>query len=138
MRWYAAVLGKYATFGGRARRREFWMFTLVNAIIGTIVSIVQWAVGLQPDWAERANDAGGIFFGGSFGSGPLTGVYALIMILPALAVGCRRLHDRGRSGWWQLLNLIPIIGIIVLIVWWASDGDPAPNEHGPNPKFVPA
>ena len=67
-------------------------------------------------------------------SGLLTGIYQLAVLIPSLAVGARRLHDTGKSGWWQLLHLIPLVGTIVLIVFWATDGDPNPNQHGVNPK----
>lgn len=116
MQWYLAVLKKYAVFEGRAHRTEFWMFVLVNVIIGIVLSILDAILG---------TDAGG--------AGLLNGLYSLAVLLPSLAVGARRLHDTGRSGWWLLIALIPLIGIILLIVWWAQEGDRASNEHGPNP-----
>lgn len=59
---------------------------------------------------------------------------SVALIIPSFSVGARRLHDTGRSGWWQLLSLIPVIGTIVLIIWWASEGTPGANEYGENPK----
>jgi uncharacterized membrane protein YhaH (DUF805 family) len=59
------------------------------------------------------------------------------VLLPSLAVGVRRLHDTGRSGWWMLISFIPLIGGIVLIVFFATDGEEQPNPYGPNPKTVP-
>lgn len=59
---------------------------------------------------------------------------SVALIIPSISVGARRLHDTGRSGWWQLLSLIPVIGTIVLIIWWASEGTPGANEYGENPK----
>ena len=105
--WYVEVLKKYAVFEGRARREEFWMFTLVNFIIAVVLHLISPFLG---------------------------GLYNLAVLAPALGVGARRLHDTGRSGWLQLLVLIPLIGIIVLIVFWAQDSQPGANAHGPNPK----
>jgi uncharacterized membrane protein YhaH (DUF805 family) len=116
VQWYLEVLKKYVVFDGRAHRTEFWMFVLVNLIISILLTIVDAAIGTY--------EAGG---------GLLSGIYSLAVLLPSLAVGARRLHDIGRSGWWLLLGLIPIVGIIILIVWWAQEGDAAPNEYGPNP-----
>lgn len=120
MQWYLEVLRKYAVFTGRAHRTEFWMFVLVNVAISIALSIVDVIIGTEGD------------FGGL-----LSGLYGLAVLVPSLAVGARRLHDIGRTGWWQALLLIPLVGLIVLIVWWAKEGDPAPNEHGPNPWEAP-
>lgn len=120
MQWYLEVLKKYVVFDGRAHRTEFWMFTLISVIISIILALVDAAIGTY--------QAGG---------GLLQGIYGLAVLLPSLAVGARRLHDIGRSGWWLLIGLIPIVGIIILIVWWAQEGDAAPNEYGPNPWGTP-
>lgn len=104
---------KYAHFRGRARRPEFWYFALFNFIAQLVLGLIDSVV---------------------FGLGdvsPLSNLYGLAVLVPSLAVGARRLHDTGRSGWWQLLVLIPIVGIIVLIVWWASRGKDEANEYGP-------
>ena len=68
----------------------------------------------------------------------LSGIYGLAVLIPGLAVAVRRLHDTGRSGWWLLIGLVPLIGAIVLIVFMATDGEPGDNAYGPNPKFAPA
>jgi uncharacterized membrane protein YhaH (DUF805 family) len=68
----------------------------------------------------------------------LGGIYGLAVLIPGLAVAVRRLHDTGRSGWWLLIGLVPLIGAIVLIVFMATDGEPGDNAYGPNPKFAPA
>jgi len=112
MQWYVAVIKKYTVFEGRAHRTEFWMFALVNFIIGAVLAILDAALGT---------------------SSVLGGIYSLAVLLPSLAVGVRRLHDTGRSGWWLLLGLIPLIGLIVLIVWWATEGERSTNQYGPNP-----
>ena len=107
---------KYATFSGRARRSEFWFFALFSAIVRTIANII---------------DA--ILHTGNSTTGLVSVVVSLALLVPSLAVGARRLHDTGRSGWWLLIALIPLVGIIILIVFWVQDshGD---NQYGPNPK----
>lgn len=119
MRWYLAVLRRYATFRGRAGRSEFWWFSLWNLVIGLALSVIELALGLGTDYW-----------------GPLGAVYALAVFLPGLAVGTRRLHDIDRTGWLQLLLFVPIIGLIVLIIFWVQRGDAAPNEFGPAPAGV--
>lgn len=126
MQWYLKVLRQYADFSGRARRTEFWMFVLFNAIAIVILTILDNLLGLS----SSSMGGGSIYVSG----GILTGIYQLAVLVPSLAVGARRLHDTGRSGWWQLIALIPLVGAIILIVFWATDGDPNPNQHGVNPK----
>jgi uncharacterized membrane protein YhaH (DUF805 family) len=123
MQWYAKVLRQYADFTGRARRTEFWMFTFVSAIIGIVLSLVDEVVFLGPGLST---------------TGWLGTIYSLAVLLPTLAVGARRLHDTGRSGWWLLLAIIPLIGAIVLIVFFALEGQRSTNSYGPDPKAVPA
>lgn len=114
--------GKYATFTGRARRAEYWWFVLFNMLMSIVLSIAD-AMIL------------GIGFRAPQGEEPqiLSGIYSLAVFLPSLAVGARRLHDTGRSGWWLLIWLIPVIGWIVLIWWLATRGENGPNTHGPDP-----
>lgn len=118
MNWYLGVLKKYAVFSGRAQRVEFWYFVLFNIIVSIILTILDIMIGT---FNEQA------------GSGILSGIYSLGVIIPSIAVGTRRLHDIGKSGWWQLIALIPIIGAIVLIVWFATDSK-QDNQYGKNPK----
>jgi uncharacterized membrane protein YhaH (DUF805 family) len=113
MNWYLDVLKKYAVFTGRARRKEYWMFALFNVIIAIALGIIEGIVG---------------------GPGVLGGLYGLAVLIPSIAVGVRRLHDTGRSGWWILIGLVPVIGFIVLIVFFTTDGQPGTNQYGPNPK----
>jgi uncharacterized membrane protein YhaH (DUF805 family) len=112
MSWYLEVLKKYAQFDGRAARTEFWMFCLINAIIMIVLQAAASQVGILSLIAT---------------------LYSLAVLVPALAVGARRLHDTGRSGWWQLLSFVPIIGVIVLIVFWIQAGAPGENQYGANP-----
>lgn len=124
MEWYLKVVrDNYANFNGRARRKEYWMFILINIIISIILSIIDTAMGLRFGVSEYSN-----------GSGVISSVYSLAVLIPSLAVGARRLHDINKSGWWQLLSLIPLVGAIILIVWAATEGDKGPNEYGPDPK----
>ncbi|MGA5324319.1 DUF805 domain-containing protein [Streptomyces seoulensis] len=116
MHWYVDVLKKYAVFSGRARRKEYWMFFLFNLIISIVLAIV-----------DNALD-----------TSILGIVYFLAVLIPALAVTVRRLHDTSRSGWWILISLVPLVGGIILLVFTVSDSKPEANEYGPNPKYAPA
>jgi len=118
MNWYIEALKKYAVFTGRARRKEYWYFSLFNIIFSFGFGFLDGVLGLV----------------GSFGLGPLGGVYTLAMLLPGIGVSIRRLHDTDRSGWWLLLALIPFIGGIVLLVFMVLDSTPGNNRFGPNPK----
>ena len=124
MNWYLKVLRQYVDFAGRARRKEYWMFTLVSSIISVVLAIL--------DGVLHLDDNNGLFTIGLLG-----GLYSLAMFLPTWAVSIRRLHDTGRSGWWLLIGIIPLIGWIVLLVFWATDGDRQPNAYGSDPKAVP-
>lgn len=107
----SSVLSQYATFTGRARRSEYWFWVLATFIASIVAAIIDGVIGAQ-----------------------IVGLLLLLAtIVPNLAVGARRLHDTGRSGWLQLIGLIPIVGWIILIVWFTQDSH-ADNEHGPNPK----
>ena len=111
------VFSKYADFTGRARRSEYWYFTLFNVLVSMILG------GLS-----RSGDSSLNIFT------MLSSLYSLAVLIPGLAVCCRRLHDIGRSGWWVLIALIPLVGAIILIVWYCRDSQPGVNDYGPNPK----
>lgn len=99
-------LSKYATFEGRARRSEYWWFYLATFVVGLVL--------------------GGI---------PILGwIICIALILPGIAVAVRRLHDIGKSGWWYLLCLIPLVGTIILIVWFVRPGVAGANQYGEDPK----
>ena len=95
MKWYLHVLKNYATFQGRATRKEYWMFVLFNFIIWCVLSAIELITDMPPF---------------------LRIVYLVAVFIPSLAVTARRLHDIGRSGWWQLINIIPIAGAICLLI----------------------
>lgn len=123
MNWYMTVLKKYAVFSGRAQRAEYWFFVLFNIIISFVLAFVDSAAGTMTAGA---------------GVGILGGIYSLAILIPSIAVAVRRLHDTSRSGWWLLIAFIPLIGFIVLLVFFVMDSTPGANEHGPNPKEAPA
>jgi uncharacterized membrane protein YhaH (DUF805 family) len=122
MNWYLGVLKKYAEFNGRARRKEYWMFFLFNLLISIGLSIIDTMTGAVNQW----------------GLGLLSGLYGLAVLVPSIAVAVRRLHDTDRSGWWLLISLIPLIGVIVLLVFLLLDGTPGDNKYGPSPKAAAA
>lgn len=129
-------LGKYATFSGRAARSEFWWFMLFIFVAQIVLGYVDRAVfgpGEVVNMASGMQDGMGMDFSFVYQPQPITGLFMLAMLLPNLAVGARRLHDTGRSGWWLLIGLIPLIGIIVLLVFFVSKGNEGENKYGPDP-----
>jgi uncharacterized membrane protein YhaH (DUF805 family) len=129
MDWYLMAWRKYAEFDGRSRRTEYWMFALFNFLILIALGVLG-GVGVA-----ISQDTGGILFI------PLV-IYFLAILIPSLAVGVRRLHDTGKSGWllllFMVLGFIPIVGFIasiVQIVILCQDSDPGMNEYGPSPKY---
>ncbi|AZZ98120.1 DUF805 domain-containing protein [Pseudoalteromonas sp. R3] len=119
---YLSVLKNYTEFKGRARRKEYWLFMLCNLIVMIVLGLVDMMLGM---YSEEA------------GVGLVSGLYALAVIIPSIAVGVRRLHDIGRSGWWMLLTFVPLVGPLVLLVFNVMDSKPGENEYGPNPKEAP-
>jgi uncharacterized membrane protein YhaH (DUF805 family) len=109
---FIGALKKYADFTGRARRQEYWMFILIYMVINIVLAVL----GLET----------------------ISALVGLILLIPSISIAARRLHDTGRTGWWQLIVFIPVIGFIVLIVFLAQDSHDA-NDYGENPKSgVPA
>ncbi len=117
---------KYVTFSGRAQRSELWWF-VVFLIIGSAVT----------GWVDTAIFGQNVMMVGDMGFAYTTGVlgtiFSLATLLPSIAVDVRRLHDLDKSGWWLLIGLIPMIGWIILIVWFASKGTSGDNRFGPDP-----
>ena len=114
--WYIHVISNYAQFKGRAGRAELWYFALASMLI---------------------NLALGVFERLILGNQLLSVLYGFALFVPNIAVTARRLHDTDRSGWWQLLALVPLIGWIVLIVFLALEGQPTENRFGPIPRSTP-
>ena len=112
----STCLSKYATFTGRARRAEYWWFTLSYVLLLVVAMIADAVIGTDLVLYFLAIAA---------------------MFLPSLAVAVRRLHDTDRSGWLILVTLIPLIGSIIAIVWLASAGTPGANQYGADPKSDP-
>lgn len=119
MKYFLYCLQHYADFTGRARRSEYWYFVLFNFIVSILIGL---SLGVI---AGLLNVPALVY---------LAYLWSLAVFIPSLAVSVRRLHDIGRSGWWLLLSLIPLIGAIILIIWHCTDSQPGTNQYGPNPK----
>ena len=117
MNWYIEVLNKYAVFGGRAQRKEYWMFFLFNCIISFVI---------------------GLFEGFAGSPGIVYILYSLAVMIPGIAVSVRRLHDTDRSGWWLLIGLVPLLGAIALLIYMVQDSHSGENQYGINPKTAAA
>lgn len=113
--WKRAVLERYAKFDGRARRAEFWWFWLANVIVLIVLATLAGAVS-EVLWVLYA-------------------LYALAMFVPSLAVAVRRLHDTGKTGWLLLLGFVPVVGPIVLLVFYLLDSTPGTNQYGTSEKY---
>ncbi|MCW8834052.1 MAG: DUF805 domain-containing protein [Colwellia sp.] len=107
MDYFIGALKKYADFNGRARRKEYWMFVLIYMIINFILALL--------------------------GMDIISIVIGLALLIPSISIGTRRLHDTGRSGWWQLIYFVPLIGLIVMLVFLVQDSHDD-NDYGVNPK----
>lgn len=118
--------GKYATFAGRAQRSEFWWFVLFVWVTSIVLTIVDSTM-----FGTVVRTPGG--FSASTNTPYLSGLFSLAILLPNLAVSVRRLHDTDRSGWWLLIGLIPLVGFIVLLVFFTSKGTEGDNRFGPDP-----
>ena len=118
MNWYFEAWKKYAVFGGRAGRQEFWYFVLFHILAYVMLSIIAGVIGK---------------IGAS-----LLSLYAVAAFLPGLAASIRRLHDTNRSGWWLLIMAIPLVGSIVLLVFLAQESHAIENEYGPIPQVAAA
>jgi len=118
MNWYLKALKQYATFSGRSQRSEYWFFILFYSIGYVVFSFIDGMVGT---------------FSFEAGMGLLSGIFLLVHLLPLIAVSIRRLHDIGKSGWWYLLVILPLIGPIVLLVFFVMDSK-EDNQYGSNPK----
>jgi len=116
----SVLLNKYATFSGRARRSEYWWWYLFVTIVFVVAGIIDQAVGFT--YSDL-----------TIGGGWLATIAGIVFLVPNLAVAVRRLHDTGRTGWWLLIGLIPLVGFIVLIYFFVLDSE-NDNQYGPYPK----
>jgi uncharacterized membrane protein YhaH (DUF805 family) len=122
MKWYLKVLRNYTNFSGRARRQEYWMYTVFNLIFALVAMILDNILGTKITAAGQTLPYGYVYM-----------LYGLFVLIPGLAVLVRRMHDLGKSGWTVLLGIIPLVNII-LIVFAATAGTPGENKYGPDPK----
>ena len=116
--WYVTAIRKYAVFDGRAGRSEYWYFVLVYFGISIVLGFID-----------------GMF--GAHGMGLLSAVFCVAMVIPSLSIAIRRLHDTDRSAWWLLIGFVPVAGIIILIVFFASVGTQGSNRYGAPPEMRP-
>ncbi|MER7460273.1 DUF805 domain-containing protein [Micromonospora sp. NPDC126480] len=119
-----SVLSQYVGFRGRARRSEYWWFALFTMILNVVAVILDGALG-----TKLGSDPGS--------TGVIGLIVTLALLLPGLAVSVRRLHDTDRSGWWLLIGLVPLVGFIVLLVFFVKDGTQGSNRFGADPKDAP-
>jgi uncharacterized membrane protein YhaH (DUF805 family) len=121
MKWYLHAFRKYAVLKGRARRREYWIFELMNAGIALALFVLAVTLG----------KAGYPYFLS------LPFLYIVATMIPSLSSLIRRLHDTDRSGWWFWISLIPLFGPISLLIFTVEDSQAGENRYGPNPKQQP-
>ncbi|MBQ9940365.1 MAG: DUF805 domain-containing protein [Clostridia bacterium] len=112
MNWYIQSIKNYCNFSGRARRTEYWMFALVNMVISFVLGAIDAIIGIP------------VF----------STLYELFILVPALALSARRLHDINKSGWFILINLIPLVGAIITLVFAVTPGTVGANNYGDDPK----
>ena len=140
MEWYLKVFKQYADFSGRARRKEYWIFTLVNALIVGVFEVFFFALSFPAYTSSSSSSSSGsnVFTIISLLFSCVVAIYGLAALIPSLAVTVRRLHDTGRSGWYYFIALVPFVGGLILLVFTIEDSQPGINAYGPNPKETPA
>ena len=126
MEWMIMPLKRFAEFSGRSRRKEYWMFVLLQMLILIPVAILAILMGGPVE--DPANPLG------STAILIVLGVYFLVFFIPGLAVQVRRFHDQDKSGWFILLGFIPYVGSLILLVFMCLEGTRGPNRFGPDPK----
>jgi len=114
--WTFIPFKKFGIFSGRARRKEYWLFTLINTLVGFAIGFAEVALGGTPEES--------VFIG----------LYTLFIIIPSLAVTVRRLHDTNRSGWWTLIILFPVLGSLLVLLFVVQEGTEGENDFGLDPK----
>ena len=129
LEWMLMPYRRYADFSGRSRRKEYWMFTLLNVIVAAVLMALMFG------------GMGGIDENGQPQMGPLSMVgtgllvlWGLVSIVPSLAVQVRRFHDQDKSGWMVLIGLIPYLGGLIVLVFMCLEGTRGPNRFGEDPK----
>ena len=125
MDWMLMPLKRYADFNGRSRRKEYWMFTLMNFIVGMVLYALMF---MGMDYETGQPGALGMLAMG------LLGLYFLAILIPSIAVQVRRFHDQDKSGWLVLLAFIPFVGGLIVLVFMCLEGTRGPNRFGEDPK----
>lgn len=120
MSWFVLAWQRATDFSGRSRRKEYWYFQLFNGIV--MMFILLFAIAFSENGKPATLPLGLMF------------AYGLVLIVPALAVTIRRLHDIGKSGWWYFIGFLPIAGGIILLVFSVLDSEPYANQWGLDPK----
>ena len=130
MEWYLKVMrDNYANFNGRARRKEYWMYTLIlTVLLIALMAIMFSALSLSDDTRIETGPSGYLTV-------LLLFVFLVVHFIPSLALTVRRLHDTGKSGWWYLIVFVPYLGNFVIFIFTLIDGDEGENKYGPNPKL---
>ena len=122
----ASFFQNYVNFSGRAPRSAYWWVFLFNVIVAVVATILDQSLGMA---YTMQGPSGPI----SLGYGPIYTLYLLAVLIPSIALAVRRLHDRDKSGWWFLLVIVPLVGAIILVVWFALPGTAGNNRFGPDP-----
>ena len=130
MEWYLKVMrDNYANFNGRARRKEYWMYTLIlTVLLIALMAIMFSALSLSDETKIETGPSGYLTV-------LLLFVFLVVHFIPSLALTVRRLHDTGKSGWWYLIVFVPYLGNFVIFIFTLIDGDEGENKYGPNPKL---
>lgn len=127
MNWYSRALSKYADFGGRASREEYWYFVLFDILIAIALYVPMLVISVASEESPNLTMLAGVI-------AILFILYSFALIVPRLAAAARRLHDTGRSGWYQLISFIPVVGPIILLIFLVQAGDFERNQYGSNPR----
>ena len=128
MEYMLMPLVRYFDFSGRSRRKEYWMFALLNLIIMTIFVTILLTLGYSLDpYAATGGAAMWLVMA-------VLGIYSLLILIPSIAVQVRRFHDQDKSGWFVLINFVPYIGALIVLVFMLLEGTRGPNKYGPDPK----
>ena len=138
MKYFLYCFQHYADFNGRARRSEFWYFQLFKSLFVFLTIFIGLILLLMGGAFQEHSTSGFPFVLSILGALLMlvASVASFGLLIPDLAVTARRLHDTGRSGWFQLLRYVPIVGGILLLIWYCTDSEPGENQYGPNPLKV--
>ena len=129
MKDFLKAYTRYAEFEGRSDRKEFWYYVLFYVLVSAILQVIDATI-----FGGQHTFASGGGWNGAYEFQPLTSIFGLASLIPSISVSVRRLHDTGRSGWWVLLWLLPIVGWIILLIWYCQRGKPESNAYGEPPE----